>query len=388
MRLASAINIADLRLMARRRLPRMVFDYIDGGSDDERTLRANEDRLRAHRLLSDVLVDISKIDLSATALGAPMRLPFFVSPTAASRLFHISGERAVARAASGTGIAYSLSTIGSTTIENVAAVCPGPKFLQLYVWKDRGVVREVMARAKAAGFTGAILTVDVPIAGNRERDPRNRFAIPPRVSVSAAAQVLARPRWLFDLATSPRIRPENFTHIADDVPGGIMAFINDQFDRSVTWKDAAEMAAEWGGPFAIKGIATPRDAKRCLDAGATAVWISNHGGRQLDTAPATIDLLPAIADAVGGSAEIVFDGGIRRGADIVKALALGATSCAIGRAYLWGLAAAGERGVAHALGILERELRTTMALVGATSVSGLRRDHVAFPTCSCAAEVK
>lgn len=369
-----ALNIADLRKYAQRRLPRMVFDYIDGGADDEITLAANVERLQARQLVWDALVNVETIDGRTRVLGADMRLPFFISPTAASRLFHIDGECAVARAAGQAGIAYALSTMGSATIEAVAAATAGPKFFQVYVWKDRGLVREVLARAKSAGFTAAILTVDVPVAGNRERDPRNSFTIPPRPSLSVAAQVLARPSWLVDLLRSKPIRPENFASVRAPLNGGIMAFINDQFDRSVTWADAAWMAEAWNGPFAVKGVATPADARRCVEIGASCVWVSNHGGRQLDTAPATIDILEPIAQELAGDAEIVFDGGIRRGSDIVKARALGATACAIGRAYLWGLAAAGEAGVARAIAILEAEWRRTMALIGAPRLTDIRRD--------------
>lgn len=379
MHLENALTISDLRRLAHRRLPKMAFDYIDGGADDEITLRANEERLRAHRLVWDSLVDIAAIDLSTRVLGASMRLPFFISPTAATRLFHTDGESAVARAAAAAGVGYALSTIGSTSIEEVARVCPAPKFFQVYVWKDRGVVKEALARAKAAGFTAAILTVDVPVAGNRERDPRNRFTVPPQPSVALARQIAMRPAWAWDMLTAPPVRPENFTHIAADAPDGIMAFINNQFDRSVTWKDAASMIEEWNGPFAIKGIATPADARRAIEIGASAVWVSNHGGRQLDGAPATIDLLAPIVKAVNSDAEVIFDGGIRRGSDIVKALAMGATGCAIGRAYLWGLSAAGEAGVRRALTILETELARTMQLIGAPTIAAIRRDHVCLP---------
>jgi L-lactate dehydrogenase (cytochrome) len=379
MSLERALNIADLRLLAQKRLPKMVFDYIDGGADDELTLAANEARLKAHRLVWDSLVDVATIDTRARALGADMRLPFFISPTAASRLFHTEGETGVAKAADAAGIAYSVSTIGSTTVEDVAKACAGPKHFQVYVWKDRGVVKEVLARAKAAGFTSVILTVDVPVAGNRERDPRNQFSIPPKINAQTIAHVLARPAWLKDMATGRPVRPENFSHIAKNIDGGIMAFINSQFDRAVTWKDAAWMVEQWNGPFAIKGIATPADAKRCLEIGATAAWVSNHGGRQLDASPATIDLLEPVVQAMQGDGEVIFDGGIRRGGDIVKALALGATACAIGRAYLWGLSAAGEAGVRKAISILESELLRTMALVGTTNLKAIRRDMVLPP---------
>ena len=377
MSLDRALTIADLRRMARARLPRMVFDYIDGGADDEVALGLNETRLRDVKLVPDVLVDVSAVRTGVTVLGQPSALPVFISPTAASRMFHTAGELAVARAAAAAGVPYSLSTLGSTTIEDVGRAHPGGRNFQVYVWKDRGVVRETLARAKAAGFTGLILTVDVPVAGNRERDPRNHFTIPPQVNWHTATQTLARPAWLWDLATSAPIRPENFVEASKGHSGGVMEFLDKQFDRAVTWEDAAWMAREWGGPFAIKGVATADDAHRCLDCGATAVWVSNHGGRQLDASPATIDLLPAVAEAVDGRAEVIFDGGIRRGQDAVKALALGATSCAIGRAYLWGLAAGGEAGVRRALAILEADIRRTLALIGCPDIADLSGRFIA-----------
>lgn len=377
-RLARAVNIDDLRALAQRRLPRMVFDYIDGGADDEVTLRRSVDRFRDYTLSYDTLVDIAAIDTKRSVMGAPMRLPFFISPTAASRLFHISGEPAVARAAHQAGIVYSISTLGSTSIEDIAKATPGPKLFQIYVWKDRGLVKEVLQRVRAAGFHGVILTVDVPVAGNRERDPRNGFSIPPAVTPQTAAQVLTRPAWAWDLLRQPRIKPANFAHLPEP-PGGIIGFINSQFDRSVTWKDAAWLREEWGGPFAIKGIINPADAERAVALGADAVWVSNHGGRQLDTCPTTIDALEAIVSAVAGRAEVILDGGVRRGSDIVKALALGAQAVALGRAYLWGLAAGGEAGVARALAILEAELTRTMALIGAPNISAVSRRFIHPP---------
>lgn len=353
----------------------MVFDYIDGGADDELALARNEARLRDVELAHAALVDVSQIDTRTTVMGHASALPFLISPTAASRLFHPrGGEIAVARAAHAAGTVYACSTIASTAMEDIAAASPGPRWFQVYVWKDRGLVAETLARAKAAGFTGVILTVDVPVAGNRERDLANAFTIPPRVSWHTATQALARPGYLWDLFTTPRIETANFRHIR--VEGGLIDFINAQFDRTVTWEDARWMRETWGGKFAIKGVATPQDAERCVAIGADAVWVSNHGGRQLGVAPAAVDTLPAIADAVRGRAEVIFDGGVRRGSDIVAALALGANAVAIGRAYLWGLAAGGEHGVTRALTILREELERTMALVGRTRVSQLTRDVV------------
>jgi L-lactate dehydrogenase (cytochrome) len=306
-------------------------------------------------------------------MGTKSELPFFISPTASSRLFNPKqGESAVAKAAQKYGIPYSISTIGSTSIEDISKEIKSPKFFQIYVWKDRGLVSEIIERVKAAGFDGIILTVDVPVAGNRERDPRNQFTIPPKVNPTVVAQMLARPQYLFEMISSGKIEAANFRHIKNE--GGIIEFINNQFDRTVTWKDAEWIRKEWGGKFAVKGISTAADAQNCIDIGADAVWISNHGGRQLDTAPATIDTLPAIADKAHGKSEIILDGGIRRGTDIVKALAMGATSVAIGRAYLYGLGAGGQQGVERALEILKTELLRAMALCGATDISQIKSD--------------
>lgn len=373
--IARARNIADLRRLARERLPRMVFDYIDGGAGDEVTLARSVSRFRDIELVWDALANVADIDTRTTIMGAPSASPFFISPTATSRLFHPrAGELAVARAAHAAGVPYSCSTLASTTVEDIAAVNPGTKWFQVYVWKDRELVKDMLARAKAAGFGAIILTVDVPVAGNRERDYANDFTIPPKVTLRTATQALAAPSYLWDLATTPQIRPANFGHMR--INGGLIGFINAQFDRTVTWDDARWLRESWDGKLAIKGIATPADAQRCIEIGADAVWVSNHGGRQLDTAPATIDTLPGIADAVAGRAEIILDGGIRRGGDIVKALALGANAVALGRAYLFGLAAGGEAGVRRALDIMDGELRLTMALCGRAKLSGLTRDLI------------
>lgn len=376
--IAKAHAIADLRALAARRLPRMVFDYIDGGADDEVTLRWNIERLRAHALNHAILKDVAQIDIAHRIFDRDCAAPFFISPTAASRLFHSDGERAAASAAHKANVLYSLSTIGSVTVEEINRVAPGPKLFQVYVWKDRELVREGLARARAAGFTTLALTVDVPVAGNRERDPRNGFSIPPKVTPKTVGQVLAKPAWLLDLLRTPPIRPANFERVSGHHAGGIIGFIDSQFDRTVTWRDAEWLMAEWRGPVALKGVITPQDARRAAEIGA-AVWVSNHGGRQLDRARATIDALPEIVAAVDRRVPIIFDGGVRRGSDIAIALALGADAVAIGRAYLYGLAAGGEAGVARALSILTAELRRTMALLGATKISDLKPDMVIAP---------
>lgn len=353
----------------------MVFDYIDGGADDEVTLTRNVSRFRDIELVWDALSDVGEIDTSTTIMGAASAAPFFISPTATSRLFHPrGGELAVARAAHAAGVPYACSTLASTILEDIAAVNPGPKWFQVYVWKDRALVKDLLARAKAAGFGAILLTVDVPVAGNRERDHANDFTIPPKVTWRTATQALSAPGYLWDLMTTPEITPANIAHMKID--GGLIGFINTQFDRTVTWDDARWLREVWDGKLAIKGIATPEDAQRCIAVGADAVWVSNHGGRQLDTAPASIDTLPGIVDAVAGNAEIILDGGVRRGSDVVKALALGANAVALGRSYLYGLAADGERGVRRALEIIDSELRRTMALCGRARLSALTRDLI------------
>ncbi len=377
--LSRAFNIADLRTLARARLPRMVFDYIDGGADDECTLRANVERFADYALTWDVLCDISTISTATTVMGAATKLPFFMCPTAASRLFHpAGGERAVARAAHAAGVIYSASALGTTRFEDIAAVNPGPKWFQLYAWKDRGLLREMLVRAKAAGFGAAILTVDVPVAGNRERDHYNDFTVPSRVTARTAVQALARPGYLWKLWSTAAVQP---AIVADIMPidGTLVEFLNRQLDHTLSWKDIVWMIDTWAGEFAIKGIATVADARRCVAAGATGVWVSNHGGRQLDTAPATIDVLEPIVQAVGDRATVILDGGIRRGTDIIKALALGARAVGIGRAYLYGLAAAGEAGVTRAIAVLAEELRRDLALMGCADLKSIRRDSVIAP---------
>ena len=381
MKLEHALNIGDLRAMAKARLPRMVFDYIDGGADDEVTLKRSVTRYDDYQLTWRVLRDVSSIDTSTKIMGQETGLPFFISPTATTRLFHpTAGELAMAGAAQKAGVIYSCSTLASQTLEDIARANTGPKWVQLYVWKDKEIVKEFLTRAKAAGFTGCILTVDLSVPGNRERDPRNHFAIPPSPNLKVASQVLARPGWLWDLMRSPKIRPANFAHLrGQGDQGGLVGFVNAQFSRAVTWKDVEWMREFWGSGFAIKGISRAGDARRAVELGADAVWISNHGGRQLDTSVPVIDLIPEIAEAVRGRADIIADGGVRRGSHIAKLLMRGASGVALGRACLFGLGAGGEAGVLRALKIMEDEFVRTMALLGATKISELDPDLMRAP---------
>ncbi len=362
-------NIADLRLAAKKRLPKMIFDYIDGGADDEQTLRRNTAAFRDIGLVQNTLTDVSTIDTSVEIMGAKSALPFVIAPTATSRLFNPRfGERAVAGAAQQAGIPYSMSTLGSVPFDEISAIHTGPKWFQLYVWRDHSLVEALLTKAKAAGFTALILTVDTPVAGNRERDPKNDFTIPPVITPRTAWYGAQRPGFMWDIVSTPMIGPAN---VEAPAGMGVVDFINSQFDPTVTWDYVRWLRGVWDGPIAIKGISRPTDVEKLVEAGADCVWISNHGGRQLDTAPATIDLLPEIREATAGRAQIVLDSGIRRGSDIVKALAMGADAVAIGRAYLFGLAAAGEPGVAKAIEILQTELERTLALIGVPSVKDL-----------------
>lgn len=370
--LARCHRVTDFRAGARARLPKAIFDYIDGGADDEITLRWNEERIRAIGLEPRALSDVAAIDLRTRALGQDMALPVYLSPTAGQRLFHHDGEAGVARAAADFGIVYGLSTLATSSIETVSAATTGPKWFQVYVWKDRALVREMVARAKAAGFTGLMLTVDTPVAGKRERDLHNDFSIPPRIGLRRVAEAILRPHWTWNYLIHP---PVGFA-VLGTVGGmseaaGVMAFINAQFDRTITWDDAAWLADLWGGPFAIKGLIAPEDAVRAAEAGATGVILSNHGGRQLDTCIAPIDAVARTVALVGERCDVLVDGGFRRGTDVIKALCLGAKAVGLGRAVLYSHATGGEAGVRRMLGILKQEMEIAMTLLGARSIDQL-----------------
>jgi L-lactate dehydrogenase (cytochrome) len=317
---------------------------------------------------------VATVDTSASVFGEKIEWPFFCSPTALSRLFHYEGERAVVRAAEASGTLYSLSSFSSMSIEEVAKLSGIPKAFQVYVLKDRGLTREFLQRAREAGFKALQLTVDVAVSGNRERDIVTGMTVPPKLSLMSLIDIAMHPAWVYRHLTSPKIDMANVAHNPppdSDKLGGIIQYLNNQLDRSVTWDDAEWMINEWGGPFAIKGVMTGEDAKRARQVGATAVMLSNHGGRQLDFSPAPFDVLREVADEVGGELEIILDGGVRRGVHILKALALGATVCSAGRPYLYGLGAGGEAGAKKALAILRSELERDMALIGAAKLSDI-----------------
>ena len=378
-RLERANNIADLRKLARRRLPRPIFDYIDGGADDEVTLERNTSAFSTYELVPDVLTDVSSIETRTTLFGEPVAWPLMLAPTGLTRMFHGDAELAVARAASKHGLLYSLSTLGTTRLEALADAFSGPKVFQIYIFKDRGLTAEFVARCKAAGFHGLALTVDTPVAGNRERDRVNGLSLPPRLTLRSMLSFAAHPFWSIPALSGSRFDFANVSHRVDALAAGPMSlfdYIGGQFDRSLTWTDVEWLAREWGGPLAIKGLMTPEDAKRAIASGASGVMISNHGGRQLDGTPAPIDQIAAVRETLGDGPDVICDGGIRRGSDVVKARALGATACSIGRPYLYGLAAGGEAGVDRALTLLRQEFERTLTLAGVNDVARLRSRHL------------
>jgi L-lactate dehydrogenase (cytochrome) len=381
-RLAKAANVHDLRVMARRRLPRGVFDYIDGGAEDEHTLGENSAAFRRIGFHPRVLQGVGKPDPATTLLGKPLAIPLVLAPTGFTRIADPDGELAVARAAARAGIPYTLSTLGTRSIEEVADVSDGRKWFQLYMFRDRGLCEEMVKRAAAAGFEALVFTVDLTVHGRRERDVRRGFELPPKIGLDTLLDGAIHPSWTWHFVRSEPIR---FANVAGERVGdgstavSLADYIAQQMDPGLTWRDAEWLRSVWDGPIVVKGIQTVADAKIAADEGIEAIALSNHGGRQLDSAPAIADLVAPVADAVGDRIEIICDGGVRRGSDIVKAVALGARACMAGRAYLYGLGAAGERGVDHVLGLFDADIRRTMALIGAHDVAHLTREFVTVP---------
>ncbi len=384
MRLRKCNNIADLRQLARRRLPAPVFHYLDGGADDELTLARNTSAFDDYELLPSQLSNVSSIDTRSTLFGQQVDWPVMIAPTGASKLFHGAGEPAVIRAAEKFGMIYSLSTLGTTTITDAAGVADVPKMYQVYIFRDRALTREFIDLCKASGYVALCLTVDTPVAGNRERDFVHGFSARPQSRLRQLLSFASHPGWVARAVIRKDLDMVNITRsesAAQSIEGDIRQFIDAQLERSLTWKDVEWLRQQWDGPLVVKGVLTVEDCRKAADAGATAVMLSNHGGRQLESAPAPVDCIAAVADSLRDRLEIICDGGIRRGNHIVKALALGANACSIGRAYLYGLAAGGQAGVEFALGTLRSEFERTMALVGGNSVARLGRSHVQKRCC-------
>jgi len=377
-RLAGAATIWDLRSAAQRRVPRAVFDYVDGAAETETSLRRSREAYARLEFVPRVLRDVSAVDPTTTILGRPSALPLVFAPTGFTRLMNHEGEPAVGRVAGRLGIPYALSTLGTTSPEDLAAAAPETnKWFQLYLWNDRDAGVELIRRARAAGFTALMLTVDTPVAGARLRDVHNGFTIPPTLSVRTLIDIAIHPGWWLNLLTTEPLRFAAFS----ETQGTVADLINRVFDPTISVADLGWLRDAWSGPIVIKGIQTVDDAKAVVDAGADAIVVSNHGGRQLDRAPTPLEQLPAIAGAVGDRAEVYVDGGILGGADVVAAVALGARAALVGRAYLFGLMAGGERGVERAGELLRKELVRTMKLLGAASIADLTPDRVRIRDC-------
>ncbi len=375
-RLNHCHNIDDLREAARKRLPRFIFDYLEGGADDEFTLNRNRSVFTEYYLLQRVLVDIAGIDTSTTVLGEKVALPIIFTSTGANRLYHPDGELAVARAAAEANIIQILAATAMVSFDDVAAETAGHKWCQMYVLKDRGFTRELTAHCRNLGYRAMVLTADCTVAGNRERDYRNRFTLPPKPTLKTLQQLSVRPGWLWEYLRSPAYSFPNFAGALDshDDVASIVQWFGNQMDTTFTWEDAAKLAEEWGGPFVIKGITSVADARLAAEVGAHGISLSSHGGRQLDHAPSPMEVLQEVVDSVGDKLEVFIDSGFRRGTDIIKALALGARACLIGRPYLYGLTAGGEAGVTRTIEILRSELERDMALMGTTSIAGITPD--------------
>ena len=374
-----AANIDDLRAIAQRRLPGGIFDYIDGAAQDEWSARNNVAAYSRIELRPRILRDVSVIDTSTMLLEKKTPLPFILAPTGFSRIAHSQGELAVARTADKFGLVYCHSTLATRSIEEVAAVSSGEQWFQVYMWRDRGMLRDILQRLRACGYTALALTVDTAVLGRRERDVRRGFTLPPKIGLDTIVDGIRHPSWTWDFI---RNEPITFANVATDSRGSggsavsLSTYINEQFDPSITWDAVEWLQAEWNGPLFIKGIQDTQDAVIAAKMGVAGIMVSNHGGRQLDGSPAPIDLIEPIAQLVQGQLTIICEGGIRRGSDIFKALALGADICAIGRAHFYGLGAAGEQGVVRAIEMLQDELTRTMALSGVRTISEITRDLV------------
>ncbi|AEA27312.1 alpha-hydroxy-acid oxidizing protein [Pseudonocardia benzenivorans] len=372
-RLARAANIADLREIARRRTPRAVFDYTDGAADGELSLRRARQAFSRVEFTPSVLRDVSEIETGRTILGKRSTLPFAFAPTGFTRMMHTEGESAVAAVAQEVGIPFTLSTMGTTTIEQIVDIAPDVRrWFQLYLWRDRAYAKDLVQRAADAGYDTLMLTVDTPVGGARLRDVRNGLTIPPALSLRTFLDGARHPHWWFDMFTT---EPLAFSNL-EGTDGTIAEMINRVFDPALTMADVEWLRGAWPGTLVVKGIQSVADARRVVDAGADAVLLSNHGGRQLDRAPVPLELIEPTVAELRGEAEVLVDTGITHGADIVAAIALGANAALVGRAYLYGLMAGGKRGVEKVVQILRGEIERTLALMGVTRVDDLRPEHV------------
>ncbi len=381
MSLNNCYNFEDFRKLAKKRLPAPIFHYIDGGADDETTLRRNTNSFDDCDLIPNILRSVGEPDLSTTVFGRKIDMPIFLSPTAMQSLYHPDGDKASARAAEKFGTMYSMSTMASFSIEEIANISSGPKLFQLYIHKDKSFTDDLIDRCKRANFDGLCLTVDTLVAGNRERDHRTGFTTPPKFTLESIMNFAMRPGWLFRYFTNKKFELANIKHKTDkgtNITKSVIDYVNEQYDPQMNWEDAEYCIKKWDGPFALKGVMSVEDAKRAVDIGCTAIIISNHGGRQLDGSRTPFDQLKAISDAVGDKLEIILDGGVRRGTHVLKALAAGATACSFGKAFLFSLGAGGQQGVERLLQNMHDEIRRNMILMGCKSVKELDRSKIIY----------
>lgn len=380
MRLTDCHNFHDFRKLARRRLPGPIFNYIDGGADDETTLRRNAAAFESCDLVPNVLRGVADVDLSVTVMGQKLDLPVYLSPTALQRLFHHQGERATAAAAEKHGTMFGVSSLGTVSMAELARKHRTPQVYQFYFHKDRGLNRAMMQSAKEAGIQVMMLTVDSITGGNRERDLRTGFAIPFRLNLAGITQFAVKPMWALNYLTHERFAlPQLDAHV--DMGGGTLSigrYFTEMLDPSMTWDDVAAMVAEWGGPFCLKGVISPEDARRAAEIGCNGIVLSNHGGRQLDGSRSAFDQLGEVVQAVGDRIDVMMDGGVQRGSHVLKALSLGAKAVGLGRYYLYALAAAGEAGVDRAMALMTAELTRDMRLMGARRIADLGPGNLRF----------
>ena len=381
MNLKDCHNYDDFRKLAKKKLPSPIFHYIDGGSDDEVTLKRNTEAFNECDLIPNVLSDVGNIDLSTAVLGQKIDFPLFPSATAMHRLYHHEGERASAKAAEKMGTIFGTSTMATVSIEEISKISNGPKLFQLYIHKDRGLTDNLIERCRKAGFNSMCLTVDTVVAGNRERDKRTGFTTPPKLTLGSLLSFAMHPGWTINNLIHEKFKLANVVHMTEkgsSIDKSVIDYINEQFDPSMNWKDAEYCVKKWNGPFALKGVMSVEDAKKAIDIGCTAIIISNHGGRQLDGSRAPFDQLSEIVDAVGDKIEVILDGGVRRGTHVLKALSLGAKACSFGKGYLFALGAGGQKGVEAILQKMKEEIYRDMTLMGCKSVSELNKSKVVF----------
>ena len=381
MKLKDCHNIDDFRKLAKKKLPSPIFHYIDGGADDETTLKRNTESFNKCDLIPNVLTDVSNVNTSTTVLGQKIDFPLFLSPTAMHQLYHHDGEKASARAAEKFGTFFSLSTMGTQSIEEISNISGGPKLFQLYIHKDQGLTDNLIERCQRSGFKAMCLTVDTVVAGNRERDHRTGFSTPPKLTFESLMSFIMHPMWSLNYLMGPKFNLANISHLTkkgSSIESSVMEYINSQFDTTMNWKHAEYAAKKWNGPFALKGVMSVEDAKKAIDIGATAIMVSNHGGRQLDGSRAPFDQLETLVDAVGDRIEIILDGGVRRGTHVLKALALGAKACSMGKAYVYALGAGGQLGVEKVLQKMKDEITRGMSLMGTRNIAELTKDKIVY----------